>query len=212
MQVLPAVTVELFDYWLRNSFFWEYGIPSPLVLTRHITDDWETEEGEGGHIAIGRSGDPVALRVLVALHKYRAHYVLQEKQRGAYKDVGEIFAEQLEMDRLRVHCFAAKGSEFPTRFDAWIARAWERNEPVSKNIDGDRNYWTEINRQAEASGEVTQFLAEREIPRSTYYDNARKYGLPVRKSRTKPGQESGQRAATIERGGNENAANRKSTT
>jgi hypothetical protein len=137
MQLLPSVTVELFDYWLRNSFFWEYGFVRPLTLNGSISPEGEIEGGEGGHIGINvyDSGALLGMRVLVTLHKYHARYLLQEKQGKAYKDIGEILIEQLEVDRLRVHVYEAEGSGFAAKFSGWLERVYRGSEPASPQGD-----------------------------------------------------------------------------
>lgn len=47
--------------------------------------------------------------------------------------------------------------------------------------DGEIRYWTEIYRQARASGNITRYLADRNIPKSSYYAAIRQYRLRVQK-------------------------------
>lgn len=134
MHPLESVTVELFDYWLRNSFFWEFGRPVfPLTLNGGLGEDGEIL-GDGGHIGIGdgKNGELIAYRVLVTLRKYHARYQVQAKRGKVYQDIGEILIEQLQVDRLRVHSYEAKGSGFLAKFSGWLERVYEGNQPASQ--------------------------------------------------------------------------------
>jgi hypothetical protein len=64
--------------------------------------------------------------------------------------------------------------------------------PIVTEKLGSYQYWKEIHRQAQASGNVKGYLQQKDISRATYYDNVRKHGLSGvsgkagQKSDTKP--------------------------
>lgn len=59
-----------------------------------------------------------------------------------------------------------------------------REEPVQlatrmAQVMGEQIYWTDVYRQAKASGNISEYLRERGIARQTYYDNVERFRLDV---------------------------------
>lgn len=51
------------------------------------------------------------------------------------------------------------------------------SSPLSTEQLKDRQYWTDIYRHAQASGNIRAYLSRLEIPRSSYYDAIKEHGL-----------------------------------
>lgn len=51
------------------------------------------------------------------------------------------------------------------------------NETVMPEFNDNYRYWFEIHTQAKASGNVSKYLQDRDISRSSYYDKVKQYGL-----------------------------------
>ena len=78
------------------------------------------------------------------------------------------------------------------------------SETAAPEINDNYRYWFEIHTQAKASGNVSKYLQDRDIGKSTYYNNIKRMGLvdvsgSVRQSRTKDGHRTGQTAATMKK-------------
>ncbi len=106
-------------------------------------------------------------------------------------------------DRLRVLSMQFLPWEGDNRFilkqlQIWIVAMYGRDnvhefrEDATAAImagDSDRIYWTDVHKAAKASGNISQYLRDLEIYRSTYYDKVKKYrlsGNPDRIRTTEP--------------------------
>lgn len=188
---IDRMTVDLFEF-LLQSFWRTLGPTSPLrIIDKHGI---ETD----GHIAIAGSNrdseflNPMKWRVKVIHRKYLTIFDLEEWQAEKFTLLGNITVLQRLSDQVKVFCMAEADRGWQDKFAEFLAQTLGVTARKDENdqsaalifsavqnarMEQDRQYWTDICRQAESSGNVKQYLADKDIPRATYYENKKKYGL-----------------------------------
>ena len=61
--------------------------------------------------------------------------------------------------------------------DALLQSSLQTNEQALPMLSDDQKHWADIFRQAKESGNVKKYLVDKEIPKSTFYDKVKQYGL-----------------------------------
>lgn len=170
---LPFVTMELFIYWLEMDYL------SPIQLA----DDKDTSSN-ALHMRKSFGG------------KFSIWFELWAGRGNAPSELVLIFnAYMRRTDRLTVDFLGGRNSsEWSVKqFEHWLQKTFqsEKNSAgqpqagVPTNTDPpyiaqrveDYRKWSEIYRQAEASGNARRYLSDHDIPESTYYSKVKAHQL-----------------------------------